>query len=216
VTARIEARQEDRVLYELTTLGCKLMSVGEASEAARAWVSAPEASGTLLGCWRTDIGTLGRLIILRGFTTREDLAAERKRALLSASPFNAGPAVESLSMEGYAPFPFLPPIRAGAFGGIYEFRSYRLKPGGIAPTMAAWENAIGPAKEYTDHLVINMYALDGPERITHIWGFTSLDQRAALRADAYAAGVWPPKGGPEEIIEASSAIGVPEAYSPLC
>jgi len=27
-----------------------------------------------------------------------------------------------------------------------------------------------------------MYALDGPPRITHIWGFSSLEERAALRA----------------------------------
>jgi hypothetical protein len=204
------------MLYELATLGCRLMAVGEASEGVRAWVSDPEAGGVLLGCWRTDIGTLGRLMVLRGFATRDDLAAEHKRTLLSASPFNAGSAVESLSMEGYAPFPFLPPVRPRAFGGVYEFRGYRLKPGGVAPTMAAWEAAIGPAREYTDHLVINMYALDGPVRITHIWGFESLEQRSALRAEAYAAGVWPPKGGPEEIIEATSMIGVPEGYSPLC
>jgi hypothetical protein len=36
-----------------------------------------------------------------------------------------------------------------------------------------------------------MYALDGPPRITHIWGFESLEQRAALRAKFYAAGLWP-------------------------
>jgi hypothetical protein len=60
-----------------------------------------------------------------------------------------------------------------------------------------------------------MYALDGPPRITHVWGFSSLEERAALRAKSYAAGIWPPKGGPENIHEATSAIALPEAYSPL-
>jgi hypothetical protein len=47
-------------------------------------------------------------------------------------------------------------------------------------------------------------------------GFESLEQRAALRATAYGAGVWPPKGGPENILEAISVIALPETFSPLC
>jgi len=41
-------------------------------------------------------------------------------------------------------------------------------------TMAGWRDAIEPARAYTDHLVTNMYALDSPPRITHIWGFASV------------------------------------------
>lgn len=57
--------------------------------------------------------------------------------------------------------------------------------------MASWQEAIAPASEYTSHPVTNLYALDGPPRITHIWGFSSLEERAALRAHHYAAGLWP-------------------------
>ena len=66
------------------------------------------------------------------------------------------------------------------------------------------------AREYTARLVINMFALDGPPRITHIWGFESLAQRASLRSAAFSAGVWPPKGGPENVLEAVSVIAMPE------
>jgi hypothetical protein len=65
----------------LTTLSFPLLSLSEVSEGARAYVTDPDAIGELLGCWRTDIGTLGRLLILRVSETAEDLAAERKRAL---------------------------------------------------------------------------------------------------------------------------------------
>ena len=203
------------MFYELTTLSFPLLAVGDVAGGARAWTSDPMAAGSLLGCWRTEIGTLGRLLVLRGFDTREALAAERERALASDTPFNAGSAVALLSMESYAPFPFLPPVRTGARGPAYEFRTYRLKPGGLPPTLAGWQAAIGPAREYTDRLVTNMYALDGPPRITHIWGFTDLGQRSALRAAAYASGVWPPRGGPDQILEATSTIAVPETGSPL-
>ena len=201
--------------YELATLSCPLLALPQAAERAEAWVKDPEAKGRLLGCWRSELGTLGRLLVLRGFDTAEELAIERRRALLSADPFHAGPLVTALSMESHAPFPFLPPIRTGDRGGIYEFRTYRLKPGGLPPTLAGWEAAIGQARDYTDHLVVNMYALDGPPRITHLWAFASLQQRAELRARAYGAGVWPPRGGPEQILEATSTIALPQAFSPL-
>jgi hypothetical protein len=201
--------------YELATLSFSLLTASEVSERARAWVSAPDAAGVLLGCWRTEIGTLGRLLVLRGFDNAAMLHQERRRALLSDEPFDAGRGVTALEMDSYAPFPFLPSVEAGARGKVYEFRTYRLKPGGLPPTLAGWEQAIGPAREYTAHLVINMYALDGPPRITHIWGFSSLEERASLRSNAYGAGVWPPKGGPENILEATSTIALPEGYSPL-
>ncbi len=201
-------------LYELTTLSCPLLAVSEASEGARAFMGEPGAKGELLGCWRTDIGTLGRLLILRGFENPEDLAAERRRALFSANPFNAGSVVTALEMDSYAPFPFLPPVRPGAYGKVYEFRTYKLKPGGLPPTLAGWEAAM-PAREPMSHLVTNMYALDGAPRITHIWPYAGMDERFAIRARSYAEGIWPPKGGPEQILEATSVIALPEPYSPL-
>jgi hypothetical protein len=202
-------------LYELVTISFQLLSAVKVSEDARAWIAAPEATGTVLGCWRTEIGTLGRLLILRGFESADALERERQRALLSTTPFNAGGTATALKMNSYAPFPFLPPVRTGGDGKVYEFRTYRLKPGGLPPTCAGWEQAIGPAHEYTTHLVTNMYALDGAPRITHIWRFASLEERASLRSKAYAAGVWPPKGGPENILKATSTIALPEAWAPL-
>ena len=202
-------------LYELVTLSFPLLSASEVSENARAWVASPEATGAVLGCWRTEIGTLGRLLVLRGFESADELGRERQRALLSTNPFNAGGVVTALEMDSYTPFSFLPPVTVGAQGKVYEFRTYRLQPGGLPPTLAGWEQAIGPAHEYTAHLVINMYALDGAPRITHIWRFASLEERASLRSKAYAAGVWPPKGGPENILVATSTIALPETWSPL-
>ena len=201
--------------YELATLSCPLLAIEKAAEGLRAWVGDSEAKGELLGCWRSEIGTLGCLLVLRGFEMPEDMTAERRRALLSANPFNAGSVVRKLEMESYAPFPFLPPIRTGNRDGVYEFRTYRLKPVGLPPTLAGWEAALEPAREYTEHLVANMYALDGAPRITHIWGFGSLEERAGLRSRAYGAHLWPPKGGPEQIAEATSTIALPQGASPL-
>ena len=196
--------------YELTSLACPMLGTSEVAKAARDWVAAPDAAGTPLGFWRTEFATLGRLLILRGFDTPDALHQERRRALLSANPFNAGRLISALEMSSYQRFPFLPPARPRASSEVYEFRTYKLRPGGLPPTLAGWEAAIAPAREYTAHLVVNMFALDGPPRITHIWGFESLAQRASLRSAAFATGVWPPKGGPDNVLEAVSVIAVPE------
>lgn len=201
-------------LYELASLSCRLVSVNKVSEGVLAYVSDSQAKGELLGCWRTDIGTLSRLLILRGFKNSDDLTAERSRALFSDNPFNAGNGVTALEMDSYAPFPFLPPVEPGAYGKVYEFRTYKLRPGGLPATLSGWKAAM-PAREPMSHLVINMYALDGAPRITHIWPYAGLDERFAIRAKSVADGIWPPKGGPENILEATSTIALPESYSPL-
>jgi hypothetical protein len=202
------------MLYEFATLSFHPLNAGKATAGAEAYVTGTEARGRLLGCWTTDIGPLGRMFVLRGFADAAELAAERKRALFSANPFGAAEVLTGLEMDSYAPFPFLPPVVPGSYGKVYEFRTYQLKPGGLPPTIAAWEAAM-PARGKLSPLVINMYALDGAPRITHIWPYASLDARAAIRADAVAKGVWPPKNAPEQFFAATSTIGMPTAASPL-
>ncbi|AMH43002.1 NIPSNAP family containing protein [Burkholderia sp. PAMC 28687] len=201
------------MLYELITLSSPPMEQDAVSAGAHNWVL--DGEGQLLGAWRTEIGELFQIKLLRGFETAEALERERLRALMSARPFGVDDPSSRLITEQYARFPFLPDVERSSFGRFYEFRTYHLKPGGLPPTLAGWEQAIGPAHDYTRHLVINMYALDGSPRITHIWGFSSLEERAALRARHYAEGLWPPKGGPQQIARATSTICIPEAYSPL-
>lgn len=135
--------------------------------------------------------------------------------MLSEDPFGSKNEDIPLKMETYAPFPFLPDISPADYGGTFEFRTYHLKPGGLPGTMAGWEKALDPAHAYTSHLVINMYALDGEPRILHIWGFSSVEERNRLRWEHYAAGLWPPEGGPERIAHATSVIAYSEPNLPI-
>lgn len=200
--------------YELTTLSCSPLGIPDASERARAWL-ANAVAGRLLGIWHSDIGTIGQLIVLREFDSDDDLASERDRALMSEDPFGSASGGTPIRMESFAPFPFLPAIKARDYGGTFEFRTYYQKPGGLPGTMAGWRDAIESARAYTDHLVVNMYALDGEPRITHIWGFDSVAQRDSLRAEHYAAGLWPPRGGPERIAHATTTIARSEPGLPI-
>ncbi|AND89007.1 MULTISPECIES: NIPSNAP family protein [Bradyrhizobium] len=203
------------MLYEIATLTVKLGTAAKAVAGIGDYVGAPEAKGTLLGCWANEIGELNQLLVLRSFGDHEAYRGERERALRTANPFNAGEAIAQMSFDTYVPFPFLPPVVPGKYGSVYEIRTYRLKHGGVPPTIAAWEAAM-PERGKLSPLSIAMYALDGPPRFTHIWPFASLDARAAVRAESVARGVWPPKGGPDWLTgEMRSIIALPTAISPL-
>jgi hypothetical protein len=203
------------MLYEIATLRIGLGTLPAVLAGIEASTTAADARGQLLGCWTSEIGQLNEVYLLRGFADAGALEAERAGRRGDTNPFGCSEALSGLAFDSYAPFPFLPPVQPGAHGRVYEIRTYRLKHGGVEPTIAAWEAAL-PARTRLSPLVIAMYALDGPARFTHIWPFASLDARAAIRADSVKQGVWPPKGGPAWLTgDMRSTVALPAAFSPL-
>lgn len=200
---------------ELATLTIDVGQINAAPAAIATYLADGEARGTLLGCFLSELGPQNRALVLRSFDTEADLAAERRRALRSTSPFNCGSMLLGLSMESYAQFPFLPPIQTGRRGPIYEFRSYILKPGGLPETLEAWAEMV-PRRIKLSPVLTVMYALDGPARFTHIWCYPDFAQRAAIRAEALRTGVWPPRSAPHTLTTVmASEIYLPAAISPL-
>lgn len=203
------------MLYELTKLAFKLYTVPTALPALEAYITTGTTRGRLLGCWETEHGIIvGRVLLLREFDDAAALAEERRQVLTSTNPFGVGEHLESFEVETYTQFPFLPAIQTGRYGDVYEFRTYKLKIGGLTPTMAGWEAAL-PERTQLAPLTTAMYGLDGTPRITHIWPFPNLNERLAIRRDSYERRIWPPRNGPENIAHATSTIAIPTSFSPL-
>lgn len=198
--------------YELATLSIGLGMAPKAAEAIAAYAAA--GGGSLLGCWASDIGPLNNIAVLRGFADDAELGLERDRTLRSSNPFGCADYLTRLSLDSYAPFPDLPPVEIGAFGPVYEIRSYILKTGGLSPTFEGWAEKL-PARTAVSKLLVAMYALDGTPRITHIWPYASTNDRARLRAESVQKGTWPPKSSVWLSPEMHSAIYLPTAVSPL-
>lgn len=200
--------------YELATLFLPMGSAPRALEGVPAF--AAEGRGRLLGMWMVDIGRLNRMLVLRGFDDAESLLAERRRTHESTSPFGCGDVLADLSLDSFEPFPFMKPVRPGRYGGVYEFRTYPFRIGGGYPqTVAKWQEALPARGEFSDCLIA-MRALDGTPRFVNIWPYADIAARGKARADAVAAGVWPPKGGPDWLkSEMESLIAIPAAGSPL-
>jgi hypothetical protein len=201
------------MLYELTTIDAHASVSKDVAAGVTAWAGEAK-TGKLLGIFNADVGALNQVYVLRAFDNANDAMAERNRALMSASPFNAGNHMTGLSMETYAPFPYLPPIKPGAFGGVYEFRAYTLKAGGVPAIVDLWQPWIAP-RVAVSPLLTAMYALDGVPRYVHIWPYADAAVRANTRADCVAKGIWPPKGSAPWIQTMRSTITVPLPGSPL-
>jgi hypothetical protein len=201
--------------YEIAILSTGVNAAARLTPRIAAWTQAKGAGGTLLGILLPEFGTLNQVLVLRGFATAEELAAERARTLADTDPFGCADALTGWTLDAYAPLPFLAPIAPGAHGRIYEVRSYALKPGGLPPMIAAWEAAL-PARAAISPCLMAMHTVEGTPRFTHIWPYASFEARAAIRAEASGKGIWPPKGGTEPLLPAmSSTIWVPAPDSPL-
>jgi hypothetical protein len=201
--------------YEIAILSTGVNAAAKLTPRIAAWAQSPAAGGSLVGLLLPEFGTLNQVMVLRGFATPEALAAERARTLSDADPFGCGDALTGWTLDAYAPLSALPPIAPGAHGRIYEVRTYALKPGALPRMISAWDAAL-PARTAISPCLMAMHTLEGTPRFTHIWPYPSFEARAAVRAQASGAGIWPPKGGTDTLLPAmSSTIWVPAPESPL-
>ena len=169
----------------------------------------------LLACWYCDIGALNRILIIRKSADAAKVIENRFAALSARNPLGIGEFITDLSLDTYASFDFMPPLRPGAHGPCYEVRSYVLKPDGLAPTIELWRKSV-PGRESVSPVLAAMVAVTGAAiRFMHIWPYKSCDERARLREKAVADGVWPPPGGPGHLVSQQADIYLPAAFSPM-
>jgi hypothetical protein len=201
------------VYFQLVSLSLKLWAGREASKRLADYIAGNTSRGMLRGSWEVDIGVIGRLVALVEFGERDAMEAERAQIVASSDPMGVGDTIAGYELRAFEAFDFCAPLPPGRYGSVYEIRDYRLKPCGMTPTLEAWRAAL-PGRQEICPVAVAMQALDGPPAITHIVPYADLNARAALRVDLYKQGLWPPKGAPEQIEQATSTIALPMRESP--
>ena len=200
---------------ELATLSIRTATAAAALQGIEQYLAQYTGAATLAGVWTAEIGGLNRILMLRSFDGTDDLFDERARVIESGDFFGASGELVDCTFETWVPYPFVKPQLSGALGAFYEVRVYGIKPGGMRPTLAAWEAAI-PARVKLSPIVVAAYALDGATpRMLHVCPYADLGERTRIRAEAVSSGIWPPKGGPDWLTVMQSTIGVPAKFSPL-
>jgi hypothetical protein len=171
--------------------------------------------GRLIGAWRPEISRQHVLLVVRRFYELGELFEDRQQVLTSSDPFGCGSLLADLALEAHAPFPGFEDVPPGEAGPYYEFRSYKIPPEGLSPTLAAWSETV-PRRSELSRPALIMYGLDGKARFTHIWPYSTLAEREQVRAEALRRGLWPPASAPRWLTEAMrSEIFMPADFSPL-
>ena len=169
----------------------------------------------LLACWYSDIGAVNQILIIRKAADAAATLDARYAALNTPNTLGISEYIVAMAMDTYVSFDFIAPLRPGEFGPCYEVRTYMLKPTGLAPTIEAWRKAV-PGRMKISPVLVAMTSVTGAvTRFLHVWPYKSFDERARLRAQAAAEGVWPPPGGPGHLVSQQVDIYLPAPFSPI-
>jgi hypothetical protein len=203
------------MLYDLTTLTVRPGTTPAALPRLHEWLNANYSPGELLACWYTELGALNRILLMRSYSDPTTIGDERDRIARSTNPFGIADFMTGAESDTYASLPFMPRIKAGAFGPVFEVRTYTLKPDGLAKTIALWEAAV-PNRIKLSPLLGALYGISGvTPRFVHIWPYGSLDARQSIRGEAVKAGVWPPPGGPDQLVSQQADVYFAAPCSPI-
>jgi NIPSNAP len=169
----------------------------------------------LLACWHSDIGAVNRILIIRTIDNTTTTLDGRAALLASSNPFGVGEFIVGMAMDIYTSLDIVAPMQPGAFGPVYEVRTYELKPGGVTQTAEAWRKAVPARLKISPVLTVMTSVTGAVTRMLHVWPYKSFDERARLREKAITDGVWPPQGGPALLVSQQVDIYLPAPFSPL-
>jgi hypothetical protein len=201
--------------YDVTIITVKPNTHSKALPPLEQWLKANPRRGEFLACLASDIGDVNQILLLHHYANEADLAADRDAVARDANPFGCLELTERRSTNTFQQFPFLAPLKPGNYGPIFEVRTYLLKPTGLPPTIAAWEKA-APARQKLSPILAAMYSVTGEvTRFMHIWPYPDLVTRANIRKTAIDTAVWPPPGGPDQLLRMHTDIYLPAAFSPI-
>jgi len=203
------------MFYDVTTITVRPNMHGKALGPIDQWLRANPRKGEFLGCLASEIGDLNKVMLLHAYAAEADLVADRDAVAKSANPFGCVELITGMSTDTFVMFPFIAAIEPGQYGPIFEVRTYRFKPNGLAPTIKAWEKAV-PGRQKLSPILAAMYSVTGEAtRFMHIWPYPSLEVRANTRKTAIDTGVWPPEGGPDFLETMRNDIFLPAPFSPI-
>jgi hypothetical protein len=167
------------------------------------------------GFFRSEIGPLNQVIHLwpyKDTADRDAIRAESRK--VEGWPPGLSDLLVAQESKILTPAPFSPPLEPRKLGNVYEIRTYTFLPGSMPTVIERW----GPmmeARMKLSPLVGCWYTELGPlNQWVHIWAYNDAAERQRIRAEAEAAGIWPPKTR-EFMVRQENMLVTPSEFSPL-
>ena len=204
------------MIYEIRTYQIKPGSLAEVEKRFGEAYEYRRKYSPLTAFWHSEIGPLNQIVHVWPYAS----LAERERIRADAAKdANWPPKIQEFILDQQAevlsPFPFVPEIQPGKVGPVFEMRCYSLKPGTVPDLRKRWEPAIPARTKLSPLVTAGVCEFGQANRFIHVWAYTSMDPRMAVRNQARQAGVWPPPGGGDSLLAQENKILLPSSFSPL-
>jgi len=204
------------VIYEIRTYRIAPGSLAEVEKRFGDAYEYRKKYSPLTAFWHTEIGPLNEIIHVWGYQDLAERARVRAEAAKDANwPPKTSEFIHTMRSEIVVPFAFVPEVRPGRMGPIFEVRYYTLKAGTLPDTAKGWEAKLPERMKLSPVVLAGGVEFGHANGFVHIWAYSSLEQRAKVRAEAIAAGIWPPPGGRDRLLTQDNKIVLPAAFSPL-
>jgi hypothetical protein len=204
------------VIYEIRTYRIAPGSLAEVEKRFGEAYEYRKKYSELTAFLHTEVGPLNEIVHIWGYQDLAERARIRAEAAKDANwPPKIGEFIREMRSEIVTPFSFLPPVRPGKIGPIFELRYYTLKPGTLPDLAKGWEAKIPERTKLSPLVLAGPVEFGKANGFIHIWAYSGLDQRAKVRDEARAKGVWPPPGGGDRLLTQENKVLLPAAFSPL-
>lgn len=204
------------MIYEIRTYR---LVPGSLAEVERRFAEAYEHRrkySELTAFWHTEIGPLNEIVHVWGYRDLEERARVRAEAAKDPNwPPRIREFIRAMRAEIVVPFPFVPEVRPGRVGPVFELRYYTLRPGTLPEVARGWEERLPERMKLSPVVLAGGVEFGRANGFVHVWAYRSLDERARVRREAVERGIWPPPGGPERLLTQENKILLPAAFSPL-
>ncbi len=204
------------MIYEIRTYRIAPGSVAEVEKRFGEAYEYRKKYSELTGFFHTEIGPLNEIVHIWGYRDLAERARIRQETSKEPNwPPKIRDFIREMRSEIIMPFPFIPEVRPGKIGPVFELRYYTLKPGVLADMAKGWEEKAGERSKLSPIVLAGPVEFGKANGFVHIWAYTSMDQRMQVRAEARKKGVWPPPGGGDRLLSQDNKILLPSSFSPL-
>ena len=128
------------MIYEIRTYRIAPRSLAEVEKRFGDAYEYRKKYSPLTAFWHTEIGPLNEIIHVWAYPDLAERARVRAEAAKDPNwPPKISEFVQTMRSEIVVPFPFVPEVRPGTMGPIFEVRYYTLKAGSLPEVAKGWE-----------------------------------------------------------------------------
>ena len=204
------------MIYEVRTYRLQPRSQNEVIKRFGEAYTSRKQFSELSAFFHTEIGSLNQIIHIWPYEDLQQRTEIRTKASTDPNwpPHISEFLVDQLS-EIFVPFPFTPEFKTGNVGPVFEWRSYTIKPHSVGGIQERWAAAMEEREKISPLLMAMTTELGPLNKFVHIWPYESLEHRRQVREEAANKGIWPPKGGGDELVAQENKIVFAADFSPL-